>query len=165
MAQKDKTPPQLPKPEMNHLKPTVFSSTMLKTGIVASLALLTAACSTDQASTTDPLTNGAPTGIVAGTLEVTAANGVVTLRNTTEQLVNYLLLDKNMAVVAIYPLCGAANCSTLIQGASASVQYSQIPGYNSQSKEAIVYWGRYIIRPDGTKVLTGVEQATTIKLK
>lgn len=133
--------------------------------MVASLALIGAACSGATKNTEPtPINNGAP-GIAAGTLEVSVAAGAVKLRNTTEQQIRYLVLDRNQAIIAIYPLCTATNCSTLVQGASATIPFAQIPGYNAQSTEAIVYWGRYTVRADGSLVLTGDEQRTTVKLK
>ncbi len=117
----------LPMMETKPLKPTVLGSTVLKGGLFASLVLLGTACSSESA-VTKPASDGAPNGIVAGALETSSANGTVTLRNTTELSISYLLVDKDQAVAAIYPVCGVAHCANLTQGSSATVSYLQIPG-------------------------------------
>jgi hypothetical protein len=140
--------------EVHRLKPTVL----------ATLALLSAACANEPASPESPLQNGTPTGIVAGTLEVTANGGTVKLRNTTEQQVGYMVVDRNQAVVAMYPPCGI-NCPVVVQGATAQVAYSQIGGYTSTSTHAYVLWWRYTLRADGTRAAEGPVQSTLVQLK
>ncbi|MEP6832775.1 MAG: hypothetical protein ABJB74_05245 [Gemmatimonas sp.] len=150
--------------EPNRLKPTVLASTMFRGGMLASLVLLSTACS-NEGTVTEPVTNGAPHGIVAGNLEASAADGAITLRNTTDQQISYLLVDKDQAIAAIYPVCDVAHCTNLAQGASASVSYTLIPGYTSKSTEVLVYWTRYSVGADGTRVLNGREEITNVKLK
>jgi hypothetical protein len=140
--------------EIHRLKPTVL----------ATLALFSAACAHDPAAPESALQNGAPNGIAAGTLEATASGGSVKLRNTTEQQVGYIVVDKDQMVVALYPPCGA-NCPILVQGALASIPYAQISGYTSKSTHAVVMWWRYVLRSDGTRVADGPVQTTTVPLK
>jgi len=140
--------------EIQRLKPTVL----------ATLALLSAACGNDPAGPQSPTQNGSPNGIVAGTLEVTATGGLVKLRNTTEHQLGYLALDKNQMVVALYPPCGT-NCPVLVQGAIATIPYPQISGYTNQSTHAAVLWWRYTVRADGTRAAEGAVQTTLVQLK
>lgn len=140
--------------ETHRLKPTVL----------ATLALLSAACSSNPAAPESPAQNGSPNGIVAGTVEVTAGAGVVKLRNTTEKQVGYMVVDKDQMVVALYPPCGS-NCPIVVQGATASVLYAQISGYTNKSTHAVVMWWRYTTRADGTRVPEGAMQTTTVQLK
>lgn len=140
--------------EIHRLKPTVL----------ATLALLSAACAHDPAAPESPAQNGSQNGIVAGTVEVTASSGLIKLRNTTERQVGYLVVDKNQMVVALYPPCGS-NCPVIVQGAIATVPYSQISGYTNQSTHAVVMWWRYTVRADGTRVAEGAVQTTTVQLK
>lgn len=130
--------------------------------MLLSASLLTMiACGKDEALT-DP--NGAPNrGIVAGTLEVKAARPTLTLRNTTESVVGYMIVDKDMAVVALFPPCGA-QCPTLVQGAQTTVPYGNIGGYTSRSTEAIVMWWTYIRASDGTLQATGGVNTTKVSL-
>lgn len=158
-----RTSASYPTMEPNRLKPTILASSMFKSGVLASLTLLGAACSTNSASTAPPTNNGA-SGIVAGTLEVTIAGTALKLRNTTEQQVGYMVVDKEQMVIALYPPC-AANCPVLVQGATASVPFSAIGGYTSQSTEARVMWWKYVVRADGTKVADGPVQTVSVKLK
>lgn len=140
--------------EIHRLKPTVL----------ATLALLSAACSSDPAGPENPAQNGSQNGIIAGTLEVTAASGTVSLRNTTEKQVGYMVVDKDQMVIALYPPCGAT-CPVVVQGATATVPYTQISGYTSKSTHAVVMWWRYATKADGSRVPEGAMQTTTVQLK
>ena len=140
--------------EIRQLKPTVLTI----------LALLSAACANNPAGPQSPTQNGSPSGIVAGTLEVTASSRSVRLRNTTEQQVGYMVVDKNQMVIALYPPCGT-NCPVVVQGAIATLPYTQISGYTNQSTHAVVMWWRYTLRADGTRVAEGAVQTTTVQLK
>lgn len=140
--------------EIQRLKPTVLFS----------LALLSAACATDPSGPQTPAQNGSPNGIVAGTLEVTASSGSVKLRNTTEHQVGYMVVDKDQMVVALYPPCGTT-CPVVVQGATATVPYTQISGYSSKSTHAVVMWWRYTLRADGSRVAEGAVQTTQVQLK
>lgn len=170
----------LPTTEMNRLKPTVLAtnlfknnmlignaltSGMIKSSVLASLALLTVACSvTTTTSEPTPSSNDSQNGIVAGTLEVSTANNTVKLRNTTERQVGYMVIEKNQVIVAMFPPCGA-NCPILKQGESASVAFTQIGGYTPQATDAMVLWWKYAVRSDGTLVPEGAMQTASIKLK
>lgn len=159
----------LPTMEMNRLKPTVlasslFNSNSMKSGVLAGLTLLSAACSSNSATDPTPSNNGSPNGIIAGNLEVSTANNTVKLRNTTERQVGYMVIEKNQAIVAMFPPC-ATNCAILRQGESIAVPYAQIGGYAPQSTDAMVMWWKYAVRTDGSRVPEGSMQIVNIKLK
>lgn len=154
--------------EMNRLKPTVlasslFNSNTMKSGVLAGLTLLSAACSNNSATDPTP-SNGSQNGIIAGNLEVSTANNTVKLRNTTERQVGYMVIDQNQLIVALYPPCGN-NCPIVKQGETVAVPYAQIGGYTPQSTDATVLWWKYTVRADGTRVPEGAMQSTSIKLK
>ena len=134
--------------------------TLFRSATVAALLLATAACSDEEkvADSTSP-----NEGIVAGTLQVTAANSALTLRNTTEFIVGYMVVDKDQMVIALFPPCGA-QCPTLAQGASATVNYSSIGGYTSKSTEAVVMWWTYARAADGSLQAQGGVQSKKISL-
>lgn len=128
---------------------------------VGALLFGAAACSDDDiASPADPNPSN---GIIAGTLQVTAARPNLTLRNTTELIVGYMVVDKDMATVALFPPCGQ-NCPTIVQGASANVTYSAINGYTSASTEAIVMWWTYQRQADGSLRAVGAVNTTKVRL-
>ncbi len=135
---------------------------LLRSIAVTALVLATAACS-NHSSIADPKDSSPREGIVAGTLQATVANGTVTLRNTTEFVVGYMVIDKDMMTIALFPPCGAT-CPTLVQGAQVSFKYSQIGGYTARSTEANVLWWTYMRAADGTLRPTGGTQVTPIKL-
>lgn len=122
---------------------------------LAALAVFTTACDrtpVDADDTVDPPRNG----IVAGTLEVTAKRPNLTLRNSSEFIVGYVIVDSEMATIALFPPCGNS-CPTLVQGASLVVPYSAIGGYSAASKKANVLWFKYQRSADGTlKPIEGV---------
>jgi hypothetical protein len=124
--------------------------------------LALSACSHD--STRVDSSDRAPNqGIVAGTLVVTAARPTLTLRNTTEFVVGYMVVDKDQMTIALYPPCGT-QCAKLVQGANASVPYASIAGYTSASTEANVLWFTYARAADGTLTPQGPIQTTRVKL-
>lgn len=139
----------------------------LSTSLVFALGLLSAACSGAPSETAvRDSAIGPPSGnqgIVAGTLEVKAARPTLTLRNTTERVVGYMVVDKDQALVALYPPCGQ-QCPLLVQGASQSVTYSQISGYTQKSTEALVLWWTYRRAADGTMQPEGAVQTTRVRL-
>jgi hypothetical protein len=100
---------------------------------------------------------------VAGTLEATAAKPVLTLRNTTEFVVGYMVVEKNMATVALFPPCGN-NCPTIRQGESVAVSYSSIAGYTPAAREAIVMWWTYARRADGSLAPQGAVNTINVRL-
>jgi hypothetical protein len=139
---------------------------LTRVAAAALLALAAGACSrtpsgTDNDSTGTPAGNNQ--GIVAGTLEVKAARPTLTLRNTTEFVVGYMIVDKDQAVIALYPPC-AADCPNLVQGATTTVAYSAIGGYTSKSTEATVMWWTYRRNADGTLRAEGAINTMHVKL-
>lgn len=134
--------------------------TVIRSTAVAALLLATAACSSEgKLAAPKPPTEG----IVAGTLQVTAANSTLTLRNSTEFIVGYMVVDKDQMVIALFPPCGA-NCPTLAQGASVTVNYANISGYTSKSTEANVMWWTYARAADGSLQAQGSVQSKRITL-
>lgn len=129
--------------------------------VLAACAALLAACGRDDAPTAPQLPN-ANQGIIAGTLQVSAAKPVLTLRNTTEFVVGYMVVDKDQATIALYPPCGD-NCPKIVQGASATVNYSAISGYTPASREATVMWWKYVPR-NGSLQPEGGVQTTHVRL-
>lgn len=131
------------------------------------LTLLAAGCAgapTDSTSRDD--LNAPPAGnqgIVAGTLEVVARPPALTLRNTTERVVGYMVVDTDQMVVALYPPCGS-QCPLLVQGASIAVPYAQIGGYTERSTAANVLWWTYRRAADGTLQPESAVQTTRIRL-
>lgn len=102
--------------------------------------------SSTEADAADPNPNQ---GIIAGALTARASNAAITLRNGTEFVVGYLVLDSGMATIALFPPCGS-NCAKLVQGDSVTVPYSAIGGYTPKSTEARVLWWTYRRLADGT---------------
>ncbi len=143
------------------------TTTRLMRAVTALSALgLLAACSDSPASkvfTDESATPSPNQGIVAGTLEVKAQRPNLTLRNTTELVVGYMVVDKDEMVIALYPPCNT-QCPTLVQGASVQVPYSQISGYTAQSTEAVVMWWTYRRQADGSLRPEGAVQTTRIRL-
>jgi hypothetical protein len=115
---------------------------------VAAAVLVATACSSDAAvpAAPDEQNENPGDGIWAGTVQAEVANRRVVLKNQTERPVGYLVLEKNMAIVAMFPPC-TSNCTTLAQGGETSIRYEDIPGYSAVAREAIVYWWMY--GPDG----------------
>jgi hypothetical protein len=141
-------------------------STAIPTSLALAAALLLAACGSDSeplATGPETTTPGGNQGIVAGTLEVSAARPVLTLRNTTEFVVGYMVVEKNMATVALFPPCGD-NCPTIRQGESVAVNYSSIAGYTASAREAIVMWWTYAPRADGRLVPQGAVRTVNVQL-
>jgi hypothetical protein len=81
-------------------------------------------------------------GLWEGKVDAVVADGRVTLKNGTERVIGYLVVEKNMAIVALFPPC-TTDCKTLVQGAEVSISYQDIPGYSPGATEAIVYWWTY----------------------
>lgn len=143
------------------MNPVIRLATLAAT---AFLAAATTGCSNEGAAPVENATPaGSNNGIVAGTLEATAARPTLTLRNTTEQVVGYMVVDKDQMVVALYPPCGA-NCPKLVQGASIAVPYAQISGYTNASTEATVMWWTYTRAADGSLQASGAVQTKNVRL-
>jgi len=141
----------------------MHSTKSLQLALALAGALAVAGCSKGNEPAAAPNTNTGNPGIVAGTLEVRASRPTLTLRNTTEFVVGYMVVDKDQMVVALYPPCGQ-NCPTLRQGESVTLNYSAIHGYTSQSTEANVMWWKYVRRPDGSLAPDGPVQTIKTRL-
>lgn len=137
-------------PHAARLAPTVLASALFACGVTG--------CGTLTVGTDDRTERSSSpnSGIVAGALEVKVDRAAksLTLRNTTEFEVGYMVIEANMATVAMFPPCGA-QCPLLAQGNSASVAYSAIGGYSAQAKEARVLWWTYTHNADGTRTAQG----------
>lgn len=137
------------------LAPTIFIASALFAG-----------CGSDADQPAAPPAPSAPApsqGIVAGTLEASAARPNLVLRNTTEFVVGYMVVDKDQMVIALYPPCND-RCPQLVQGASVSIPYSAIGGYTAASREAVVMWWKYVRRADGSLVPEGGMQSVNVRL-
>lgn len=109
---------------------------------------------------TPPQTSG---GLLAGTLEATANRPNLILRNTTEFVVGYMVVDKEQMVVALYPPCGA-QCPKLAQGEQLMLPYTSIGGYTAKSTEAVVMWWTYVRGADNTLQPSGAVQTRHVRL-
>lgn len=138
-------------------------STKLTTPTILASALFLSACASESHLTTAPPQNSGNNGIVAGTLEAKAARPTLTLRNTTEFVVGYMVVDKDQAVIALYPPCGQS-CPTLRQGESTALSYTAIGGYTAASREARVMWWTYVRRADGSLTPEGGVQTVHVRL-
>ena len=137
----------------------------MRTTALYTIGVLALSACTQESTIVDG-SNSAPTpnqGIVAGTLIVKAARPTLTLRNTTEFVVGYMIVDKDQMTIALYPPCGA-QCAKLVQGAEVRVPYTSIGGYTSTSTEANVLWFTYARAADGTLTPQGPIQTTRVTL-
>lgn len=110
--------------------------------VMAALVLVAGACARDGAEPAAPETETPGSGLWEGMIEAQAVRDSVTLKNQTERTVGYVVLEKNMAMVAMFPPC-TSDCRTLVPGASASVAVADIPGVEPTSREVVVYWWSY----------------------
>jgi hypothetical protein len=135
--------------------------------LILAVGLVSTGCAGSPSETTARDTDVGPPsgnqGIIAGTLEAKAVRPVITLRNTTEHVVGYMVVDKDQALMALYPPCGQ-QCPQLVQGGSATVTYTQISGYTQKSTEALVLWWTYRRAADGTLQPEGAMQTTRVRL-
>ncbi len=147
-----------PNPRTLRLAPTVLASALL--------ACTLTACGSPSGADDDSTRVPAPKqGIGAGTLEarVDRATQTLSLRNSTEFEVGYMVIEKDMATIALMPPCGNS-CPILVQGASVTVKYSNIGGYTPQSKEGRVLWWTYKRNADGTRTTQGGVNTINITL-
>jgi hypothetical protein len=143
------------------MSPIFRLATLTATAFLSAAAAT--ACSDEASAPTDSVPTNSNPGIAAGTLEAVAARPTLTLRNTTEFQVGFMVVDKDQMVVAMYPPCGD-NCPKLVQGAQLSIPYSAIGGYTSRSTEAVVMWWTYTRQADGSLKATGAVQTKNIRL-
>lgn len=146
-------------PHAARLAPTVLASALFACGVAGCGALTVG---TDDRTERSSSPNG---GIVAGTLDVKANRDAktITLRNTTEFEVGYMVIEANMATLAMFPPCGA-QCPLLVQGNSTTIAYSAIAGYHAQATEARVLWWTYIRNADGTRTAQGGVNTVVVAL-
>ena len=129
----------------------------------AFLAAAASACRNDAAVVDVPNPPQNSGGLLAGTLETVAIRPHLKLRNTTEFVVGYMVVDKDQMVVALYPPCGA-QCPKLAQGEQLLLPYANIAGYTDRSTEAVVMWWTYIRGADNTLQPHGPVQTRHVRL-
>lgn len=142
------------------MSPVLRLAGLLTTAFLAAAA---SACRNEAAVVdvhTPPQASG---GLLAGTLEATANRPTLLLRNTTEFVVGYMVVDKEQIVVAMYPPCGA-QCPKLAQGEQLMLPYGSISGYSAKSTEAIVMWWTYVRGADNTLQPNGAVQTRRVRL-
>ena len=130
--------------------------------LAAAAASQLTACANEATPPDESVPDGA-NGIIAGTLMASASRPTLTLRNTTEQVVGYMVVEKNQMVVALYPPCGT-DCPKLVQGAQITLPYASIAGYTNAATDAIVMWWRYARAADGTLTPSGAVQTIAVRL-
>jgi hypothetical protein len=112
----------------------------------------------------EPIADPVPNGIVAGTLEARVEGTAVVLRNTTEFVVTYRLIESETATRALYPVCTVATCSRLAQGESRTVPLTSIDGWSAAARSAIVPWWRMVPQRDGSLVAQPGGEAVRLQL-
>lgn len=119
-----------------------------KTSWLVAALIATAGCGSDAPNPASPDTNQETPGqgLWEGKVDAVVADGRVVVTNGTERVIGYLVMEKDVAIVAIFPPC-TTNCKTLVQGGEVAVRYEDIAGYTPAAREAIVYWWMY--GPDG----------------
>jgi hypothetical protein len=142
----------------SRLAPTVLISSLLASAL--------AGCANAPSGADDASPTPSPNqGIVAGALETKVDRSAqsLTLRNTTEFDVGYMVVEKDMMTVALFPPCGTS-CPIVVPGATATVPYANIGGYTPQAKEARVMWWTYRRNADGSRTAQGSVNTITITL-
>lgn len=141
---------------------SVFSS-RVRLACAAVLTTVAFGCGSGAAAPHGDPTGNLNGGIVAGTLEVTAANRSLTLRNTTEQVVTYFVFEKETLILATFPPCGS-QITRLAQADKVLIPYSEIVGYSDKATEAAVFWCALSRSADGTFKPLGSMQSKIIRL-
>lgn len=133
---------------------------------LAMAALLTAlpACSATPSAVSDSADGSvnAPQ-IASGTIEITANRPNLILRNTTETIVVYRLIDEELQTLALMAPCDA-RCPQIVQGASVTVPYTAITGYSDATKRVHLVWWTLRRAPDGTLRVDGELQSKRVTL-
>ena len=126
------------------------SATARFAALAMMVVLVLAACGNPFGSDAEP---SPEQGIDTGALRVSVDRSArtLTLRNTTEFVVGYMIVDSEIATIALFPPCGTT-CLRLVQGDSVVVPYSAIGGYTANSRRANVLWFKYQRGTDGTLV-------------
>ena len=129
----------------------------LQTITIIVAATVLCSCRTDTEQHTNPDAPGSGKGIVAGSLEVSVnkAARTFTVRNTTEFVVGYLAVERDVTTAALFPPCGE-NCAKIAQAQSKTIDFSEIVGYTPEAREARILWWTYVrdrddvLRPQGS---------------
>lgn len=142
----------------------------IRLAALAAIALLTAASTacnegTVMADPAAPSTKPPVTeqGVAAGTLEATAQRPVLRLRNTTEFVVGYRVMEKDLLTRALPLPCGP-ECPQVAQGQQVAVPYSSINGYTDAATEAMVMWWTFTRAADGSLQRVGTMQSKSVRL-
>lgn len=154
-------PPVCLLPELTMSRaPLRLAPTVLLSAIAASTLV---GCANTPSGADEATTPGQ--GIVAGTLEakVDRVAQTITLRNTTEFEVGYMVVEKDMVTITLFPPCGT-NCPIAVQGATATVKYADIGGYTPQAREARVMWWTYRRNADGSRTAQGGVNTVNVTL-
>lgn len=73
------------------------------------------------------------------------------LSSAAAQPTFYLVVERETAAVIDFATCiDQPQCRSVGPGSTVRVPYSEITGYHSGSKEAVVYWWRAVQGPDGS---------------
>jgi hypothetical protein len=134
-----------------------MTTRLLGLSIVA--LLVVGACSRDGAEPVAPEPEVPGSGLWEGMIEAQFVRDSLTLKNQTEHTVGYVVIEKNMAIVAMFPPC-TGNCQTLVPGASAAVAIEDIAGVTPDSREVQVLWWSY----DRAGVPTGGMSTSVVRL-
>jgi hypothetical protein len=121
-----------------------------------------AGCADRQA--VEPTDEPAPTGIVAGALTARVEGTQVVLRNTTEFVVTYRMIESETATRALFPVCTVATCPRLAQGEERRVPLTDIVGWSAAARSAIVPWWRMVPQRDGSLVAQPGGEAVQLQL-
>ena len=109
------------------------------TAIALAAAALTAGC--------DSPTDG---GVEPG-LAVFARTGVITLSNTTDAPLYYVILERETAIVANWAPCATpANCPGVEPGGETAIRYQDVSGYEPGDSEALLTSYRLTASAGGT---------------
>jgi len=151
-------------PTLSHPFAARLAPTVLASALVAVSATACGGTPSDADDTSDP-SSSPNQGIIAGTLEVKIDRSAktLTLRNTTEFETSFMVVEKDMATVALFPPCGQ-QCHILSQGAATTVPYAQIAGYKPEATEARVMWWTYRRNADGSRTAQGAVNTISVRL-
>lgn len=125
-------------------------------------ALLLTGCAEEQL--VEPNVDPVPQGIAAGALEVRVDGATIVLRNTTEFVVTYRLIEAETATRALYPVCTIDACARLVQGETRRVPRTAIDGWSPAARAAIVHWWRMVPQQDGSLIAQPSVEAVRLQL-
>ncbi len=91
-----------------------------------------------------------PSGIWAGVVTASAGPAGIVARNQTERPVFYTAFERGtLAYVKWAPCVTGPSCRVMLQGATATLPWSEVSGYASGKQEYVFYWWQAITDPDG----------------